>query len=240
METTGAIRPRLRAARAALFAAVCVTLSSTSHVLMAHRPLPLAAVACAFAAVFALAYVLAGRRERGFWAIAGMMVPLELTIDTLFTYGQQSCYGPGGGPVTGSWHSLHEAVVCHGQVGGRLPGVTVTQAGSQMTRQVTGQVTGHAGVSVLPWLLLALHIAVGLLASWWLRRGEAALHQVLRAVAAAAFRPLFFAAALARTAAGPARPRLRPAAAGPAAAPAAGALLHSLVRRGPPVALAAA
>ena len=61
-----AIRPRLRALRAALFAALCVTLSSTSHVLMARGPLPLASVAGAYAAVFAVAYLLGGSRERGF------------------------------------------------------------------------------------------------------------------------------------------------------------------------------
>ena len=82
------IRPRLRALRAALFAAVCVTLSCTSHVLMAKAPLPLPAVGAAFAAVFALAYLLTGRPDRGFRAIAGLMVPLELAVDTLLTAGQ--------------------------------------------------------------------------------------------------------------------------------------------------------
>jgi hypothetical protein len=235
MESMGGIRPRLRAVRAALFAAVCVTLSSTSHVLMAHRPLPVPVVAAALAAVFAVAYALGGRGERGFWAIAGALVPTELAVDTVFTSGQQSCYGPAGGPVTGSWRSLHEAVVCHGgQVGGRLPGVTAGAA----TQHVTAQVT-QATTSALPWLLLAAHVAVGLLASWWLRRGEVALHRVLRAVAASAFRPLRLAAAAARAGlGGPARVRqdtARPA----ATALAAGPLLHSVVRRGPPAPAAA-
>ncbi|SEF63576.1 hypothetical protein SAMN05216223_101572 [Actinacidiphila yanglinensis] len=227
METMGEIRPRLRAARAALFAALCVTLSSTSHVLMSHRPLPLTVVGGAFAAVFALAFALGGR-ERGFWAISGVMVPVELAVDTVFTSGQQSCYGPSGGPVTGSWRSLHEAVVCHGgQVGTQLPAVSPAQAA-----------TAHAASSALPWLLLALHVTVGLLASWWLRRGEAALHRALRAVAVAAFRPLLFAAsagAVTCSAVG----RLRPTAVPADGALAARPLLHSVVRRGPPVALAA-
>ncbi|WP_202233145.1 hypothetical protein [Actinacidiphila reveromycinica] len=226
METMGEIRPRLRAARAALFAALCVTLSSTSHVLMARRPLPLTVVLAAFAAVFALAYAL-GRRERGFWAISGMMVPLELAVDTVFTSGQQSCYGPRGGPVTGSWRSLHEAVVCHGQVGSRLPAVSPAQAA-----------TDHAGSSALPWLLLAVHVAVGLLASFWLRRGEAAVHRALRAVAVAALRPLLFAVTATGALAGAAAERIRPAAR-PVGHLAARPLLHSVVRRGPPLALAA-
>jgi hypothetical protein len=221
------IRPRLRAARAALFAALCVTLSSTSHVLMAHAPLPLVSVAGAFLAVFALAYLLGGR-ERGFWAIAGLMVPVELAVDTLFTSGQQSCYGPSGGPVTGSWRTLNEAVVCHGgQVGGGLATVP------------GGAAAQHMPSNALPWLLLALHVSVGLLASWWLRRGEAALHRVVRSMATAAFRPLLFAVAAART--GLARPprRVRPVAARTAAgALSAKPLLHAVVRRGPPVLVA--
>ena len=230
METMAPTRPRLRAARAALFAALCVTLSSTSHVLMAREPLPLTAVAGAYAAVFALAFLLCGQRERGFWPIAGLMVPLELAVDTLFTSGQQACYGPSGGPVTGSWRSFHEAIACHGgQVGGRLPTVSAAPAAAAMPS------------TALPWLLLAVHVAVGLLASWWLRRGEAALHRLTRAVAAAAFRPLLFAVAAAR-ASGTETSRLsRPAAVSTTAGPlSALPLLHSVVRRGPPpVALAA-
>ncbi|MFC4030370.1 hypothetical protein ACFO3J_02660 [Streptomyces polygonati] len=221
------IRPRLRAVRAALFAALCVTLSSTSHVLMAHAPLPLPVVAGAFVAVFALAYLLSAR-ERGFWAIAGLMVPVELAVDTLFTSGQQACYGPSGGPVTGSWRTLHEAVVCHGgQVGGGLSGVTGGRAAQQMPS------------TALPWLLLAVHISVGLLASWWLRRGEAALHRVARSMATAAFRPLLFAVSAARAGFAVPPRRVDPAAArtqgGP---PSARPLLHAVVRRGPPVLVA--
>jgi hypothetical protein len=93
-----------------------------------------------------------------------------------------------------------------------------------------GSPAGQVPSSTLPWLLLAVHVAVGLLASWWLRRGEAAQHRVLRAVVAAAYRPLLFAAAAAaaRTAA---RTAARPLA--------ARSPLHTVVRRGPPVPVAA-
>jgi len=223
------IRPRLRALRAALFAALCVTLSSTSHVVTVRTPLPLTTVAGAFLAVFALAYLLGGR-ERGFWPIAALIVPLELAIDTLFTSGQEACYGPSGGPVTGSWRTLHEAVVCHGgQVGGGLAALPTGQTAPQMPSDV------------LPWLLLAVHVSVGLLAAWWLRRGEAALGRVLRSVAAGAFRPLLFAVAAARTALALPPRRVRPAAVRTTAAvPSARSLLHAVVRRGPPVAVALA
>jgi hypothetical protein len=230
-----AIRPGLRSLRAAAFAALCVTLSSTSHVLMAREPLPLGAVAGAFGAVFALAYLLAGRRERGFRAIAALLVPLELAVDTLFTSGSQGCYGPSGGPVTGSWRSFHQAVMCHG-----TPGQSRLAALGGQAQAALGGQAQQVPSNVLPWLLLAVHVAVGLLASWWLRRGEAALEQVLRAVVAAAFRPLLFAAALVRAAAAAPRPVLPGARYGAAVPlPRALPLRHSVIRRGPPAAAAA-
>lgn len=227
------IRPRLRALRAALFAALCVTLSSTSHVLMAKAPLPLPAVAGAFAAVFVPAYLATARPECGFRTLAGLMVPLELAVDTLLTTGQQACYGALGGPVTGPWRSLNEAFLCHTGHVGPTPDTpfAAVPGGAQAAAQMPS--------SALPWLLLAVHVSVGLLAAWWLRRGEAALHQAVRAVALAAFRPLLFAAAAIRSVltAVPhgVRCSARPAAGGPAAR----WLHHAVVRRGPPVLAAA-
>lgn len=206
--------PQLRALRAAVFASLCVTLSATSHVLLSRTALPLTAVAGACTGVFAVAYRLGGR-ERGFRAIAAALVPSELAADTLFTTGQHTCYGPGGGPVTGSWRSLNEALTCHGgSVGGSLAG---------------SQAAAPHGLTAGPWLLLTAHICVGLLVSLALRGGEAWLHRTLRAV----FRPLLIALAglLRLTAPGrPAPPTRRP----PAAATGLPLLLHSVARRGPP------
>lgn len=88
---------QLRAVRAALFTAVVVTLSTASHVLLSRVPLPLGTMAAIAAAVFVIAYALAGR-ERGFGRIAALLIPLELTADTVFTTGQHVCYGRAGGP----------------------------------------------------------------------------------------------------------------------------------------------
>src|SRR5262249_49497507 len=60
---------QLRAVRAALFTAVVVTLSTASHVLLSKVPLPVMTVAAVAAAVFLLAFALAGR-ERDFGRIA--------------------------------------------------------------------------------------------------------------------------------------------------------------------------
>lgn len=204
----------LRVLRAAVFAAACVAMSATTHILVSRAPLPLPVVAAVAVGIFAAAYLLSGR-ERGFGPIAAALIPQELAADTLFNSGQHTCYGPGGGPVTGSWRSLHESIVCQGgSAGGSLAEPTTTVA---------------SGLSVNPWLLLGCHVVVGLIAACLLRHGERWLHRGLRAV----FRPLLVTLAALFTAA-PDLPPRRPAPRAPLR-PAPPTLLHSLVRRGPPV-----
>ncbi|MER0445100.1 hypothetical protein ABR738_11070 [Streptomyces sp. Edi4] len=216
---------RLRAARAALFTALVVTLSSASHVLLSRVPLPLSLVTGAACAVFFIAYALAGR-ERGFWAIAGALVPLELAADTLFTTGQHVCYGPSGGPVAGALRAVGVDVLCGGgTLGGGALGAVPAPANA-------AALLTHPGPAV-PWLLLAAHVSVGLLAALWLRRGEAALARLLRAVGHHAFRPLLVAAAVVRAAFDGARPVARPAYHRPGPSRTR-FLVHSVARRGPP------
>ncbi|MFD3541681.1 hypothetical protein ACFWUQ_19600 [Streptomyces sp. NPDC058662] len=215
----------LRGLRAALFSALVVLLSAGSHVLMSRVPLPPAMIAGAFAGVFAIAYALAGR-ERGFGPIAGLLVPLELAADTLFTAGQHLCYGPAGGPVSGPLRAMGLDALCGGNpVGGPLTEVAGPASDPAALLAAPGVWT--------PWLLLGAHVSVGLLAAGWLRRGERALGRLLRAVAGFAFRPLRLAAASASPAPGPARRPLRPRVPGPGARTRFPA--HSVGRRGPPV-----
>ncbi|MET9799843.1 hypothetical protein [Streptomyces sp. NPDC006368] len=222
---------QLRWLRAALFTALVVTLSAASHVLLSRVPLPLTTVAVVAAGVLAVAYALAGA-ERGFRRIAGLLVPLELAADTVFTAGQHVCYGPAGGPVAGSLRSFGFDVLCGGGpgdgvasgVGAPLPGVVSRDGVAALLASPD---------PALPWLLLAVHVSVGLLAAAWLRRGESALAGLVRTVAAFAFRPLLIAVAAVGGAAdhavrrGP-RPVDRPH---PARRP---LLVHSVGRRGPP------
>ncbi|MFJ9904883.1 hypothetical protein ACIRVK_18635 [Streptomyces sp. NPDC101152] len=218
---------RLRALRAALFTALVVTLSTASHVLLSRVPLPLNTVAALAVTVFAVCYALAGR-ERGFGPIAGLLIPLELAADTILTTGQHVCYGRAGGPVAGPLRSVGWDVLCGSN----------TQVGTPLAR-VTGTDTdrlaallAHADPATA-WLLLGAHVGVGLLAAVWLRRGERALAQLLRAMAATTFRPLLLAvAAVAVRPAGTVRRLGRPL---PRAAAVRDRLLvHSLGRRGPP------
>ncbi|MFH8555231.1 hypothetical protein ACH4FE_16685 [Streptomyces celluloflavus] len=225
MQGTG-VRPvarpavHLRVVRAALFTALCVTLSAASHVLLSRAPLPPATVAASCAAVFTAAYALAGR-ERGYGRIAALLIPLELAADTVFTAGQHTCYGPAGGPVTGPLRAVGVELLCRG---GEL--------GTPLARMAAhpGGPLPPAVPAAAPWLLLAAHLAVGLLAAAWLHRGDAALDRLLRAVAAFAFRPLPRADAAAPP---PPRRRIRPPHPVAPARPRPH-LVHCVQRRGPP------
>jgi len=216
---------QLRAVRAALFTAVVVTLSAASHVLLSRVPLPLSTLAAIAAPRIVLAFALAGR-ERGFGRIAALLIPLELAADTVFTRGQHVCYGRTGGPVAGPLRSVGFDLLCgSGSVG--TPLARVTGSGGDRAAALLA----HADPAAA-WLLLGAHVGVGLLAAAWLRRGERALDQLLRAVAAATFRPLLIAVAAVTVRLTPVRRLPRPARR--TATARTRLFVHSLGRRGPP------
>ncbi|MEU0197653.1 MULTISPECIES: hypothetical protein [unclassified Streptomyces] len=219
---------QLRAVRAALFTAVVVTLSTASHVLLSRVPLPLGTVAGVAAAVFLIAYALAGR-ERSFGRIAALLIPLELAADTVFTTGQHACYGRAGGPVAGPLRSVGLDVLCGG---GEVGTPLARMAGATGTERLAAAVA-HADPATA-WLLLAAHLGVGLLAAVWLRRGERALAELLRAVAATSFRPLLLAVAAVTARRLPAERRLPSRAADRTPTARELVLAYSLGRRGPP------
>ncbi|WP_338777608.1 hypothetical protein [Streptomyces sp. DG1A-41] len=219
---------QLRAVRAALFTAVVVTLGTASHVLLSRVPLPLGAVAAVAAAVFVIAYALAGR-ERSFGRIAALLIPLELAADTVFTTGQHACYGRSGGPVAGPLRSVGLDVLCGG---GEIGTPLARMAGATGTERLAVAVA-HADPATA-WLLLGAHVGVGLAAAVWLRRGERALAQLLRAVAASTFRPLLLAVAAVAVARTPAGARLPARAADRTPTARDRILTYSLGRRGPP------
>ncbi|MGX5209163.1 hypothetical protein ACWKT3_10740 [Streptomyces violaceus] len=222
---------QLRAVRAALFTAVVVTLSTASHVLLSQVPLPLGTVAAVAAAVFVIAYALAGR-ERSFGRIAALLIPLELAADTVFTTGQHACYGRAGGPVAGPLRSVGLDVLCGG---GEVGTPLARMAGATGTDRLAAAVA-HADPATA-WLLLGAHIGVGLVAAFWLRRGERALARLLRAVAAAVstgVRPLLLAVAAVGVERAPAG-RCQPSRAADRTPTARDRILaYSLGRRGPP------
>ncbi|MFG2889578.1 hypothetical protein [Streptomyces sp. NPDC048248] len=214
---------QLRAVRAALFTALCVTLSAASHVLLSREPLPPVTVTALCAGIFATAYTLTGR-PRGYGPIAALLLPLELAADTVFTAGQHTCYGPAGGPLTGPLRSFGVDLLCRGGEWG----TPLARVAAHPDGPLPPVAPGAA-----PWLLLGAHLAVGLLTAAWLHRGDAVLDDLLRAVAAFAFGPLLAAAAFANAALTPLRRRIRPLRPGIPARrlPHLG---HCVLRRGPP------
>ncbi|WP_101254036.1 hypothetical protein [Streptomyces barkulensis] len=85
----------LRLLRAAVFAAVCVTLSAAGHVFAAGQALPVWALLAGFAAVLATAVPLAGR-ERSLPGIAALLALGQIALHFLFSCGQAGHTAPAG------------------------------------------------------------------------------------------------------------------------------------------------
>ncbi|MBV6698071.1 hypothetical protein [Kitasatospora aureofaciens] len=212
------IGPVTRTLRAAVFAALVVLLAGLGQVLVTGRPLPSGTLAVGSAAVFAVAFALAGR-ERGYPVIAAVFLPLELGVSALFGFAQATCPSLPPGAARG-----FDPLLCGG---GSLGGFLLGHGVSQQT-------------GVL--LLLLLHTAIALAGAFWLRRADAALAGLARSarilgdflhrhLPAAARRQLLLAAPV------PARPvaRVPFPRASRVRVPAEAVVLGPAVRRGPPV-----
>ncbi|WP_123817027.1 hypothetical protein [Kitasatospora cineracea] len=155
-----------RGVRAAVFAALSVLLPIGARLLVTGRPMPidlaLAASAVAFAGAWALSSV-----ERGYWAIAALLLPLQLACNALFNLGQSTC--PPGASGGSGWQVL----ACGG--GSIQPGLL----GS--AQPVADGLSALTGLGAL--VLLVVHLVLALAAAWWLRCGEAAVFDLLRALA---------------------------------------------------------
>ncbi|MBV6698147.1 hypothetical protein KV557_13535 [Kitasatospora aureofaciens] len=169
-----------RALRAAVFTALAVPLSALGQVVITGRPLPLSLVVAATAVVFLVSAALAGG-ERRLLHITGVMVPVELLLNTTFNLGQTGC-----GPI------LTEHVQARGM------NLLVCGGGSVDGSLLSGPL-GHDG-PVAPvatqLLVLLVHLLIALAASAWLRLGDSALSglahalRVLRQSVAAPLRAL--------------------------------------------------
>ncbi|MBQ1157166.1 hypothetical protein KBZ21_03095 [Streptomyces sp. A73] len=76
----------LRLLRAAVFAAVCVTVSAAGHLLAADTVLPFGTLALGFGCVFVVAVALAGR-ERSLPGIAGLLALGQVVLHLVFSMG---------------------------------------------------------------------------------------------------------------------------------------------------------
>ncbi|MGW4163708.1 hypothetical protein [Streptomyces sp. NPDC004788] len=214
-------RSPLRALRAALFAAVCVTLAAVGHSSMSAHSVPVSSLLTAFAVTTALAWAAAGRR-RGPVALVPGLAAVQGVLHLIFGAGES-----GGGAAAA----------------GHMAGM----AGMAGMAHMTG-VTGTAHAMPLPMgggmdmgpgsgsgaAMLAAHALAALACGLWLARGEAALFALARTAGALALAPLRIALAAVRLLV-PVPPRLRPVRPRAHARVPRGVLLAQAVsRRGPP------
>ncbi|MFE4308304.1 hypothetical protein [Streptomyces sp. NPDC056891] len=228
-----------RGVRAAMFAAVCVLLAATGHILMSGRGVPAWTLSLAFAATVAVTWVLAGR-ERGLLAVTAASMAVQSVLHTAFSWSQTTAVPTTTAPATTPMrtampmpmddvHAAHahmaHAAMGHGDVTASAGMVSEAPAGHDMT-----DVSSSLG-------MLSAHLLAALLSGLWMAFGERAAFRLLLAASLRLFRPLrpllaFFVPVVRN------RPRLRPVRAGDERAPRRLLLAHSLISRGPPQALA--
>ncbi|MER7184971.1 hypothetical protein ABT404_36830, partial [Streptomyces hyaluromycini] len=158
--------PAVRSLRAAVFAAVCVLLAAAGHGLAMGDMPPLWADAAGFVAVFALVRALAGR-ERGLPEIGIGMLLTQAGLHFGFDAARAATPAPGPA-VTMTPMRIH---------GHAMAGMAGMGGGAGMAQL-------HPHVHVLTAHATVAHVVAALVASWWLRRGEAALWSLLRRTAA--------------------------------------------------------
>ncbi|MFG3116649.1 hypothetical protein ACGF4C_19875 [Streptomyces sp. NPDC048197] len=161
--TTG---PPARTARAATFAAVCVTTTALGHALMSGT-LPWWALIAAFLATGSAAYCLTGQ-QRGVLVVAGATVAAQLGLHAIFGLAQ----------AVASSATLRVAPTTS------MSGIP----GMDMGPMAPPHPMGHAGPGGLGMFLA--HLLAALVCGLWLWRGEAAAFRLARSLAGLLFAPL--------------------------------------------------
>ncbi|WP_328928897.1 hypothetical protein OG429_32925 [Streptomyces sp. NBC_00190] len=212
-----------RAVRAAMFAAVCVLLTATGHILMSGTPVPWWALSAAFAATAATAWALSGR-ERGLLAVTAAAVAVQAALHAGFSLAQSLVqpslpFLPPVSPVPEAAAHVHHAA--H-EMAHTVPGVPSAGPLADVGHGAAGMSTGG---------MLTAHLLAAVLCGLWLAHGERAVFRVVRAVAGWLWTPLRL--LLCPPAAG-LRPRVRVRRPRRRRAPQRLFLVHAITSRGPP------
>ncbi|MFR9796396.1 hypothetical protein ACL02U_10900 [Streptomyces sp. MS06] len=234
----------VRLARAGLFAAVCAVTTALGHTLMSGRVLPWWAAGLALAAAGTGGWWLTGR-ERAAATVVGTTVAAQVLLHLLFASASRSANRAGPpAAVPGS-----RADCCSGTPVTTLSpaGVTPSPARTALRHSsAVGDAGAPAGLPDLPLTaavphdgsggMLLAHVLAAVVCGLWLWRGEAAAHRLGRTLAAVLFAPLrrILRALLAPRGGTGAPPRRVTRQDGKRRRPAASALRHVVVRRGPP------
>lgn len=156
--------PVLPTLRAAIFTAVCLGLGAGAHRAMSGSPIPAWALVVGGVGAYLPARYAAGRGERGLLAIVGLMGALQVAFHLLFSYTQElaSAKSPSGS----------------------MPGMSMSP-GMQMPAGTSMPGMPAASSAIMPAMHMSLgmllgHALAALMCAFWLRRGEAAVHAVIR------------------------------------------------------------
>ncbi|MFD7785818.1 hypothetical protein ACFV4Q_22400 [Streptomyces nojiriensis] len=232
-----------RALRAAMFAALCVLLAATGHLLMSGAAVPWWALSVAFPGTAATAWALAGR-ERGLLAVTTAAVAVQAVLHTGFSL-SQSLVGPaaatGSGQMT-SMSSMSSMVRMPQPPAAGMPEAPAhlhhalhgsADAASAVTGAAGGPLPGglHDAAAMSPFGMLAAHLLAAVMCGLWLAHGERAVFRVVRAVAVRLWTPLRL---LLRTAVPAHRPPVRIRRRHRNRAPRRLFLVHAITSRGPP------
>jgi hypothetical protein len=235
----------LRAARAAVFSALCVLLAALGHVMMSGAPVARWMLLVAFAGVGMGSWAFASR-EHGPLPVVGAALGTQAFLHLAFSAGQAlASTAPAALPVQ---HLAEQLLCLHAPAEPLSPAEAlrvVTDAGlaSHVSSAAPHPSVGHVGaygphtgmpIGGPPGMFLA-HLVVALLGAVWLWHGERAVFGLVRRAALRALRPVLW--ALCRPAPPlplPAPPRMP----GPDEVPRPFVLVHTLWSRGPPGAAA--
>ncbi|MEU2132202.1 hypothetical protein [Streptomyces sp. NPDC018352] len=192
-----------RAMRAAMFAAVSVTLAATGHVLMSEAPIPFWVLASGFLALAVPGWWFAAR-ERGPWLVTGLAVVTQGVLHNAFA-AVQSALGTAGGTAaqtvagastapTDTMTSLHHmAGMDHSAASGAMTGMEhmagMNHASAMGNMGSMGHM-GHEMAGMSSTGMLAAHVLAALVCGVWLARGERAAFQIVHAVAGRLLAPL--------------------------------------------------
>ncbi|MET8471829.1 hypothetical protein ABZY90_25730 [Streptomyces sp. NPDC006422] len=167
-----------RAGRAAVFAAVCVLLTSLGHALMSGDTVPWWALGGGFVVAGGAAYGVGGR-ERGLLPVVGLAVASQAVLHVFFSWTQgvghsvnsAESLGTAGMPTTPAMeHSSHAMHGMHGM------------ADTSATDMSVGGMSGTG--------MLLAHLLAAVLSGLWLAYGEQAAFRIARCAARHLLAPL--------------------------------------------------
>lgn len=169
--------PVLPTLRAALFAALCLALGAGAHVAMSAASIPAWALLIGGFGAFVPARYAAGRGEHGLLGISALMGVVQVGLHLLFCYAQQAGSAPGSG-ATAAMPAMPAMPAISA-----MPAMPAMPVGMPMPPMPGMGASAPAAAGCADGGMLLGHALAALVCAWWLRRGEAALHAVIRSAA---------------------------------------------------------